>query len=94
MVRMSLALAVQMVGMGSLLCSATYRSMASSSSPTLVKLSRVKRLVVMSRKMTSPPKPDSFELDAGRFLAGGSPGLRAIEAVADRVIALKAHALS
>ena len=51
--RISEALAAQMNGFGSMLCSATYRSMASSSSGTLVKLSRRMRLSVMSRKKRS-----------------------------------------
>jgi hypothetical protein len=50
---MSEALAVQMNGFGSALCLATYSSMASSSSGTLVKLSRLMHLSVMSRKKRS-----------------------------------------
>ena len=51
--RMSDALAVQMKGLGSMLWCAMYKSMARSSSGTLVKLSRRMRLSVMSRKNRS-----------------------------------------
>jgi hypothetical protein len=51
--KMSEALAVQMKGLVSMLCFATYRSMANSSSGTLVKLPRRMRLSVMSRKKRS-----------------------------------------